>query len=279
MPGSTPHPKPPAQARVDAESAALLAPDEPATFTVTHAEGRSPFFLTCDHAGKRLPHRLGRLGLPEAELERHIAWDIGAAGLSRLLADRLDAFLILQTYSRLVIDCNRAPGVPTSIVALSEHTEIPGNQGLGPAEAAVRVREIFEPYHGRIVAELDRREAAGRPTVLLAMHSFTPVFKGVARPWHVGVLYNRDPAFGRIMGELLRAEGDLVVGDNEPYAISDETDYTIPVHGEKRGLPHVEFEIRQDLIAEQDGQLAWAERLARLLPQAYGRLQHRGDRS
>jgi predicted N-formylglutamate amidohydrolase len=280
MPGSTPHTTPPAQARrVDAESAPLLAPDEPAPFALAHAEGRSPFFLTCDHAGKRLPRRLGRLGLPEAELERHIAWDIGAAGLSRLLADRLDAFLILQTYSRLVIDCNRAPGVPTSIVALSEYTEIPGNQGLGLAAAAARVREIFEPYHGRIVAELDRRKADGRPTVLLAMHSFTPVFKGVARPWHVGVLYNRDAAFGRIMGELLRAEGDLVVGDNEPYAISDETDYTIPVHGEKRGLPHVEFEIRQDLIAEPAGQLAWAERLARLLPQAYGRLQHRGDRS
>jgi predicted N-formylglutamate amidohydrolase len=280
MPGSTPYTTPPAQARrLDAESAPLLAADEPAPFTLAHAEGRSPFFLTCDHAGKRLPRSLGRLGLPESELERHIAWDIGAAGLSRLLADRLDAFLILQTYSRLVIDCNRAPGVPTSIVTLSEHTDIPGNQGLGPAEAAARGREIFEPYHGRIVAELDRREAAGRPTVLLAMHSFTPVFKGVARPWHVGVLYNRDPAFGRMMGELLRAEGDLVVGDNEPYAISDETDYTIPVHGEKRGLPHVEFEIRQDLIDEAAGQLAWADRLARLLPQAYGRLQHRGDRS
>ena len=112
--------------------------------------------------------------------------------------------------------------------------------------------------------------------MLLAMHSFTPVFKGVARPWHVGVLYNRDPVFGRLMGELLRAEGDLVVGDNEPYAISDETDYTIPVHGEKRGLPHVEFEIRQDLIAGPAGQRAWAERLARLLPLAYGRLTREG---
>ena len=134
MPGNTPYPRPPAQAgRADAESAPLLAADEPAAFTVGHPEGSSPFFLTCDHAGKRLPRRLGKLGLPEAELERHIAWDIGAAGLSRLLADKLDAFLILQTYSRLVIDCNRAPGVPTSIVRLSEHTEIPGNRQLPPA--------------------------------------------------------------------------------------------------------------------------------------------------
>jgi predicted N-formylglutamate amidohydrolase len=113
--------------------------------------------------------------------------------------------------------------------------------------------------------------------VLLAMHSFTPVFKDFVRPWHVGVLYNRDPRFGRIMRELLLAEGDLVVGDNEPYAISDETDYTIPVHGEKRGLAHVEFEIRQDLIAEPAGQRAWAERLARLLPLAYRRLTQGGN--
>ena len=262
---------------MDAPSVTLLASDEPLPFVVEHAEGRSPFFLTCDHAGKRLPRRLGNLGLPESELERHIAWDIGAAGMSRLLADSLDAFLILQTYSRLVIDCNRSPGVPSSIVTLSERTEIPGNKNLASADREARVREIFDPYHRRIVTELDRRGQAGQPVVLLAMHSFTPVFKDFVRPWHVGVLYNRDPRFGRIMRELLLAEGDLVVGDNEPYAISDETDYTIPVHGEKRDLAHVEFEIRQDLIAEPAGQRAWAERLARLLPLAYRRLTQGGN--
>ncbi|MBI1774794.1 MAG: N-formylglutamate amidohydrolase [Proteobacteria bacterium] len=250
----------------------LLAADEPPAVTILREDGGSPFFLTADHAGKTLPRRMGGLGLPEGELERHIAWDIGIAGTSRLLADRLDAFLILQTYSRLVIDCNRAPGVPTSIPVLSELTRIPGNEQLTAADAAARVREIFEPYHGRIVRELDARRDTGRPTVLIAMHSFTPVFKDFARPWHVGVLYNRDPRLARIMLKLLGTEGDLVVGDNEPYAISDESDYTIPVHGERRGIPHVEIEIRQDLIADAKGQAAWADRLARLLEEAYRQL-------
>ena len=134
------------------------------------------------------------------------------------------------------------------------------------------------PYHERIVLELDRRKAHRVPTVLVAMHSFTPVFKGFVRPWHAGVLYNRDPRFARIVLELLRREGDLTVGDNEPYSVDDLTDYTIPVHGERRGLPHVEIEIRQDLIAEEDGQRAWAERLTRLLPEAYRQFsQHAHD--
>jgi len=250
----------------------LLASDEPPPFSVSHAEGASPFFLTGDHAGKRLPRRLGDLGLPDSELQRHIAWDIGAAGLARALADRLDAFLILQTYSRLAIDCNRPVDVPSSIVTLSEATAIPGNRDLPPADAAARAAAIFWPYHDRIVAELERRRSAGRPTVLIAMHSFTPAFKGVARPWHVGVLYNRDARLARPLLDLLRGEGDLVVGDNEPYAISDDSDYGIPVHGERRGIPHVELEIRQDLIADAAGQRAWAARLARLLPAALGQL-------
>lgn len=250
----------------------ILAEDEPPPFEVERPDGRSPFFLTCDHASRRIPRRLGTLGLPETELRRHIAWDIGAASVARRLAATLDAFLITQSYSRLVIDCNRTPGVPTSIPTLSETTEIPGNRDLDEAERAARVREIFEPYHRRIVAELDARERAGRPTTYVAVHSFTPVFKGVARPWHIGVLYHRGPALGQALLELLRAEGDLCVGDNQPYAIGDATDFGIPMHGERRGIAHVELEIRQDLIAEASGQAAWAARLARLLPAALARL-------
>ena len=160
----------------------------------------------------------------------------------------------------------------SSIVVLSESTKIPGNGRLSPGEGAVRAQEIFWPYHNRIGQALDERRAAGRPTVLIAMHSFTPVFKGVSRRWHVGVLYNRDSQFAHIMKGLFEEEGDLVVGDNEPYAVSDASDYTIPVHGEARGIPHVEFEIRQDLIADGAGQRLWAERLTRLLPEAYRRL-------
>jgi predicted N-formylglutamate amidohydrolase len=254
----------------------LIAPDEPPPFVVERAQGRSPFFLTADHAGKLLPRKLGDLGLDAKERVRHIAWDIGIAEVSRRVAVQLDAFLILQTYSRLVIDCNRSPEADSSIVTMSELTTIPGNQNLNPLERERRVEEIFTPYHDRIVAELDRRASSGLPTVLIAMHSFTPAFKGTARPWHVGVLCNRDRRFAGIVLDLLRAGGDLVVGDNEPYSVSDESDYTIPVHGERRGLPHVELEIRQDLIADADGQKAWADRLSRLLPQAYDRLLAQG---
>src|ERR1035437_9152622 len=158
----------------------VLADDDPAPVMVSHAAGRSPFFIACDHAGRRIPRRLGKLGLPEHELERHIAWDIGAWAVSLRLADALDAFTIGQLYSRLVIDCNRAPGVPSSIVEISELTEIPGNNGLSEEERAARAAEILWPYQNRIAAELDAR--AGRPTVLVAMHSFTEAYKGVARP-------------------------------------------------------------------------------------------------
>jgi predicted N-formylglutamate amidohydrolase len=247
----------------------LLAEDEPPAVVVENPGGRSPFFLTCDHAGRRLPRRLGTLGLPESELERHIAWDIGAAGAARRVAEALDAILVMQPYSRLVIDCNRAPGLATSIVRISELTPIPGNENVSEAEATARVEAIFRPYHDRIAAELERREREGRPTLLVSVHSFTPVFKGEPRRMQVAVLYNRDPRFARLMHGLLLAEGDLVVGDNDPYAVSDETDYTVPVHGERRGLPHVELEIRQDLIADEAGQRAWADRLVRLLRTAY----------
>jgi predicted N-formylglutamate amidohydrolase len=250
----------------------LLDPDEPGPVTFDNEAGRSVFFLTCDHAGRAIPRRLDSLGLSEHETCRHIAWDIGIGAVGRQLSRLLDAAVVLQTYSRLVIDCNRDPNVPSSIPEISEMTEIPGNRDLGEAARTARIETIFRPYHDTIAAALDRRTAANRTTVLVALHSFTPVFKGVVRPWHAAVLYNRDVRLARPLFELLRAEDGLVIGDNEPYAVSDLTDYTVPVHGERRGLPHVEIEIRQDLITEPVGQLVWAERLARLLPAAYNAL-------
>ncbi len=247
----------------------LLERDEPDPVALEDEAGSSVFFLTCDHAGRAFPRRLGRLGLPEHETLRHIAWDIGIGAVGRQLSQLLDAAVILQNYSRLVIDCNRDPNVASSIPEISELTEIPGNCGLSDEARAIRVEAIFRPYHTAIAAALDRRSAEDRPTALVALHSFTPVFKGVSRPWHIAVLFNRDPRLAHALAELLRAEGDLIVGENEPYAVSDLTDYTVPVHGERRGLPHVEIEIRQDLISEPAGQIAWAERLARLLPTAY----------
>jgi predicted N-formylglutamate amidohydrolase len=227
--------------------------------------------LVADHAGRVLPHALGDLGLGQAELETHIAWDIGIAGVSERLASALSAFLILQTYSRLVIDCNRPLESPTSIPTLSEHTEIPGNRDLSDAAREARIDAIFRPYHERIVAELERRVRASQPTILLAMHSFTPRFKGVDRKWHCGVLYNRDPRLAKSLLPLLEREG-LVVGDNEPYSVSDQTDYAIPRYGEARGLIHLELEIRQDLIAHEAGQIEWAERLSRTIPEAVAAL-------
>ncbi|HEY8944011.1 MAG TPA: N-formylglutamate amidohydrolase, partial [Polyangiaceae bacterium] len=196
------------------------------------------------------------------------AWDIGVAGVARRLATALPAFVILQTYSRLVIDCNRPLHVKSSIVERSEYTEVPGNVGLTTSQVTRRVDEVFLPYHQRIERELEERARSGRSTIFVALHSFTPRFMGTTRPWHVGVLYNRDTRLARLMLELFRREGDLVVGDNEPYQVSDLSDYGVVQYGERRGLPHVELEIRQDLIADDLGQAVWAERLTRLLQSA-----------
>lgn len=244
------------------EPTTLLQAHDPSPFTIERADGRSPFLLICDHAGLALPHALGDLGVHEAERRRHIGWDIGAAALATRLCESLDAFLIRQTYSRLVVDCNRPPGSPGSIVARSEDTDIPGNVDLDPEQAQARVREIFEPYHDRIRAELDRRRDAGRPTILVSVHSFTPVFRGVARPWHLGMLYGNDARVARRLLAVIRDERRWNVGDNEPYAVTPTTDYAIPVHGEARGLPHVGLEFRQDLIEHASGQTEWAERMA-----------------
>jgi len=226
--------------------------------------GRSPFLLTSDHYGRAIPARLGDLGLPSSELTRHIAWDPGIAGVADAMSKDLDAHLIAQNYSRLVIDCNRPPQAPSSIPLVSEATIIPGNDGLAREAAEARRREIFEPYHHRISETIDRRLRDGIPTVLVSLHSFTPVYAGIARPWHIGTLYHRDTTLPPLLLKHLRAEDGLVAGDNEPYAVSDDTDYTIPFHGEARGLINTGIEIRQDLITAPAGQIEWAQRLARI---------------
>jgi len=229
-----------------------------------NAAGRSPFLFSCDHYGRLIPRVLGDLGLPENELTRHIAWDIGIAGVAETLSKHLDAHLVAQRYSRLVIDCNRPPAAASSIPIISEATTVPGNEGIARDAAEARRRQIFDPYHQRIDAVIDQRVRDGRPTVLVSLHSFTPVYAGIARPWHIGTLYHRDTKLPPLLLKQLRAEADLVVGDNEPYAVSDDTDYTIPVHGEARGLMNSGIEIRQDLIGDHSGQQQWAERLARI---------------
>jgi predicted N-formylglutamate amidohydrolase len=247
---------------------ALLVADDPPVFLVERAQARSAFLLTCDHAGRAIPRKLSGLGLSEDELATHVAWDLGVTELGRRLSARLDAFLIAHNYSRLVIDANRPPGAADSIATLSERTRIAANEGLSSGDVRRRLEEVFHPYHQRIRDELDARSAHARPTVLVALHSFAPVFMDEARRWHVGVLYGRDPRLGRLVRDGLRSNEALVVGDNEPYAVSDATDYTIVVHGEQRGIPHVELEIRQDLLAGGGDVQTWAERLGDVLEQA-----------
>ncbi len=255
----------------------LLSPDEPPPVSVLNPNGASDFVLTADHAGRRIPRRLGALGLAQRELTRHIAWDIGIAGVTERLSAALDAPAVFQAYSRLVIDCNRGHGVDSSIPTISEATRIPGNEGLTAQERAERQREIFAPYHETIRALLDARAKAGRRTALIAMHSFTPIFNGQYRATEIGVLFNRDDRLARALLEVLHETGDIAVGENDPYEVGDATDYGIPMHGERRGIPHVELEIRQDLIATMDGERHWADRLARLLPQAYARIAAEGS--
>ncbi|KAF0135463.1 MAG: N-formylglutamate amidohydrolase [Methylocystaceae bacterium] len=207
---------------------------------------------------------LGRLGVLETELARHIAWDIGVAAVSRLVADALDATLVQQNYSRLVIDCNRAPKSETSIPEISEFTPIPGNGGLSEGQKDARLRENFQPYHDRIKAAM-----AGGPAGGIGRDAkFYAGLHGLGAAWHADVLYNRDARFADALIAWLKGEEGLIVGDNEPYSVTDKSDYTISVPGE-RGLLHVEVEIRQDLIAGESGQRAWGALRARLLPQAY----------
>lgn len=236
----------------------------PPAFEIFNPGGSSPYVLTCEHASNCLPPEYNRLGLPESELQRHIAYDIGAAGMARELSKALDAPLILSGYSRLLIDCNRPLHSPTLMPVVSEATNIPGNRGLTQEEIDARTNLFYWPFQNAVSAVLDSRKTRGQNTILLAMHSFTPVFKGFTRPWHAGVLFRRSRRLGRLLVKRLNAPGRLVEA-NQPYQISDEGDYTIPVHGEARRLEAVLFEVRQDLIRSTEGQKTWATLIAQAL--------------
>lgn len=242
--------------------------DAPAAVTLVNADGASPYVLLCEHASNYIPPAYDALGLPAAELGRHIAWDIGAAVLARKLSARLDAPLFLAGYSRLLIDLNRPLRASSSIPELSEATTIPGNIGIDAAERARRQAAWFTPFHDRVAAFLDARAAAGRDAAVIGVHSFTPVYLGQARPWHAGILHGAATRFGTGLVRLLAAEPGLVIGDNEPYRIEAEYDYTVPVHGDARGLDAVLLEVRQDLLGDEAGCEAWAVRLAAALQRA-----------
>ncbi len=257
-----------AQSGVATDGNRLLGPEETPPFRVERAGARGPFLLVCEHAGRVVPRRLGTLGLAPHHFERHIAYDLGALELARALAARLDAPLVWQPYSRLVCDCNRRPEAASFISELSEDTPIPGNRGLSPEERRRRIEEVFRPFHDRVRELLERQLSAreGR-LVFVTVHSFTPVFLGERREMEVGLLFNRHPQVARRVGPLLEARG-VRLAYNAPYAMSDEEDFTVPFHAERRGLPSLEIEVRQDLLARQGDIERWAGVLAEALAAA-----------
>ncbi len=235
---------------------------ERAPVEVVNEDGRSSVVLLCEHASNYVPPEYDRLGLCESELERHIAWDIGAAEVTRHLSRHLDAPAFLATHSRLLIDLNRHPHAASSIPVRSEATEIPGNCELAEAERTRRQWLLFEPFHERIRRHLDRRRGAGRKTLLLLIHSFSPVYLACERPWHAGVLFENAEELGHSMIASLRRDPALVVEANVPYVVEAGEDYGLIVHGDERDVPAALVEIRNDLIAASDGAEEWAERLA-----------------
>lgn len=244
---------------------------------------RSRLLLVCDHASNAVPPELGDLGLPAPEFERHIAYDIGMRGVTLRLAEALGAPAVLSTTSRLVIDPNRGEDDPTLMMRLSDGAVVPGNARADAVEVRRRMERYYRPYHDAIAARLDAMIDGGGTPVIVAMHSFTPAWKTWLRPWHVGLLWDKDDRLAKPLIAALEAEGDLVVGDNEPYDGALNGD-TMNRHGTRRGLPHVLVEIRQDLVADEAGQRAWAERFARLLPPILdrpemGRITHYGSRT
>ena len=249
----------------------LLGPDDPPPVGIVNPGAASRFFVICDHAGNAVPRHLDGLGLPQAELDRHIGIDIGALGVARELAERLDATLIFQRYSRLLIDCNRQPHSPTAMAEVADGTEVPGNRGLDSRAREARIAEVMTPYHDAIESALDAREADGLPTLLISMHSFTPrlLVKPADRPWPIGLCWGPSDRFSRhVHAHLVEDDEALLVGANQPYTVDMVHDYSIPVHGEDRGLPYVEIEIRQDRLGDEAAQIGWAERLARVLTRA-----------
>lgn len=235
---------------------------------VEAAGARGPFVLLCDHASNRVPPGFGDLGLDAAAWRAHIAWDPGALGVSRLLAGFVDAPLVWPDVSRLLVDCNRDPAAADLIPELSETTVVPGNRGLTAAARAERVALAHTPFHARIEALLEARRAAGLASIVVSVHSFTPVYEGVARPWPIGILSHRDRRVAEAMLADLAAQGIAGLGDNEPYAPRDGVYYTLDRHAESRGLPCAMIEIRNDEIADAAGQRLWAGRLARALAAA-----------
>ena len=246
----------------------LLGDSDPPPAVVLREGGRADVLIVGDHAGNAIPSSLDRFGVSDSDLARHIAWDLGVRALGEALAAELDATFICQSFSRLVIDCNRDPRAPDSIVESSDGTPVPGNVGLSPEAREQRRAAIHEPYHQTIAREVALRRARGATPVLVALHSFTPALAGAQRPWHIGLLHDAgDTTLSRALLVRLRQEGQLCVGDNEPYRMNG-TDYTIPRHAYPTAARYLEVEFRQDLLPDAEHARLWATRFAAWLGDA-----------
>ena len=244
---------------------ACLLEGEEAPALLVNGGGRTPYVLVCEHASNRLPKSLGTLGLPESELQRHIAYDIGAEKVARLLSRLIDAPLVLQRYSRLAYDCNRPPDSADAMPDVSETTHIPGNRNLSSDEKLMRTREIYRPFHATVADLLDRRAAEGTKSMVVTIHSFTPVYKGKPRAVELGILHDRDTD---LADKLITSFPTVDARLNEPYGPDDGVLHTLSLHAAPRGLTHVMIEIRNDLISDERGQGKWSERLSASLVQA-----------
>lgn len=256
----------------------LLDASDPPPFRIENPGGLSPLLFTCDHASNAVPRCLKNLGLESVELQRHIGWDIGAAEITVALARRFDAKAILSGYSRLVIDCNRAPGLDTSILEVSDGTQIPGNLGLGSKDAEGRAEAVFHPYHEAVSELLDNIRQSGSTPIFVAIHSFTPKLNnGQPRPWHLGVLWDEDPRIAVPLIRELRKNHGVLVGDNEPYSGRDHFDFSQPYHACRNNIPSALIEVRDDLIRDQGGLATWIALLGDALEAATANLDTAHD--
>ena len=243
----------------------LLGPADPPPFEFIDRRGRSRRLVVADHAGNAVPAGLHGLGLGRDVFRRHIAVDIGSRALAALLAERLGASLVLANYSRLVVDLNRHLDDPGAFIPESDGVVIPGNQDLSAAQKRRRADAIHRPYHNAIADLIDDFMQQGSLPAIISMHSFTPALANVVRPWHIGVLWDKDPRIALPLLARLRQDPALIVGDNEPYSGRHPSDYTVDHHGEGRGVANVSIEVRQDLLGDSDGIERWTSILVEAL--------------
>ncbi|SOE16737.1 predicted N-formylglutamate amidohydrolase [Hoeflea halophila] len=256
----------------------LIAPSEGPAFAVRRPEGTSSIVLICEHASRTMPKALGTMGLDEAALESHIAWDIGAQRVAEMLSDRLDASLVSQRFSRLAYDCNRPPEAAGAYPERSEIYDVPGNAGLSAEDKARRAEALYHPFHQAIDTLVDGRLSEGRDVVLVTVHSFTPIYFGTPRDGHLGILHDEDSRLADAMLDAAQALKLDQVLRNYPYGPQDGVTHTLKRHGLTRQIANVMLEIRNDLIFDETGQAAWAARVAELLEMSLERLIPEGGR-